>query len=86
MSLFPFFFFPSVVQFNIYFFKFKRVFLFCSNQELKIEGEQSDIPEEDNLDLMLPAKKKKAKKVDFDEGEPLEKDDGNLFISSKQFT
>lgn len=31
--------------------------------------------EEDNLDLMLPAKKKKSKKVDFDEGEALEKDD-----------
>lgn len=31
--------------------------------------------EEDNLDLMLPTKKKKSKKVDFDEGEPLEKDD-----------
>lgn len=25
--------------------------------------------EEDNLDLMLPAKKKKSKKVDFEEGE-----------------
>lgn len=34
------------------------------------------MPEEDNLDLMLPAKKKKSKKVDFDEGEMLEKDDG----------
>lgn len=32
--------------------------------------------EEDNLDLMLPTKKKKSKKVDFDEGEILEKDDG----------
>lgn len=32
--------------------------------------------EEDNLDLMLPTKKKKSKKVDFDEGEMLEKDDG----------
>lgn len=31
--------------------------------------------EEDNLDLMLPTKKKKSKKVDFDEGELLEKDD-----------
>lgn len=31
--------------------------------------------EEDNLDLMLPAKKKKSKKVDFDEGDLLEKDD-----------
>ena len=34
------------------------------------------MPEEDNLDLMLPTKKKKQKKVDFDEGELLEKDDG----------
>lgn len=32
--------------------------------------------EEDNLDLMLPTKKKKSKKVDFDEGDTLEKDDG----------
>ena len=33
--------------------------------------------EEDDLDLMLPAKKKKPKKVDFqEEGEDLEKDDG----------
>ncbi len=32
--------------------------------------------EEDNLDLMLPTKKKKPKKVDFDEGEMQEKDDG----------
>ena len=46
------------------------------NQELKIEGEQTEVLEEDNLDLMLPTKKKKSKKVDFDEGEPLEKDDG----------
>lgn len=45
-------------------------------QELKIEGEQTEVMEEDNLDLMLPTKKKKTKKVDFDEGEPLEKDDG----------
>nr|XP_049609440.1 eukaryotic translation initiation factor 2 subunit 2 isoform X1 [Syngnathus scovelli] len=44
-------------------------------KELKIEGEQSDVVEEDNLDLMLPAKKRKSKKVDFDEGELLEKDD-----------
>uniref|UniRef100_A0A3B5PVY6 Eukaryotic translation initiation factor 2 subunit 2 n=1 Tax=Xiphophorus maculatus TaxID=8083 RepID=A0A3B5PVY6_XIPMA len=43
--------------------------------ELKIEGEQTEAPEEDNLDLMLPSKKKKSKKVDFDEGEALEKDD-----------
>lgn len=45
------------------------------NQELKIEGEQPEVLEEDNLDLMLPTKKKKPKKVDFDEGELLEKDD-----------
>lgn len=32
--------------------------------------------EEDNLDLMLPAKKKKSKKVDFEEGETLEINDG----------
>merc|ERR1739838_800621 len=38
-------------------------------KELKIEGEQTEVLEEDNLDLMLPAKKKKSKKVDFDEGE-----------------
>uniref|UniRef100_A0AAQ5XAC6 Eukaryotic translation initiation factor 2 subunit 2 n=1 Tax=Amphiprion ocellaris TaxID=80972 RepID=A0AAQ5XAC6_AMPOC len=44
-------------------------------KELKIEGEQTEALEEDNLDLMLPTKKKKSKKVDFDEGEPLEKDD-----------
>ncbi|TNN60301.1 Eukaryotic translation initiation factor 2 subunit 2 [Liparis tanakae] len=44
-------------------------------KELKIEVEQTEVVEEDNLDLMLPAKKKKAKKVDFDEGELLEIDD-----------
>lgn len=44
-------------------------------KELKIEGEQTEVLEEDNLDLMLPTKKKKPKKVDFDEGETLEKDD-----------
>uniref|UniRef100_A0A3Q0T0B3 Eukaryotic translation initiation factor 2 subunit 2 n=1 Tax=Amphilophus citrinellus TaxID=61819 RepID=A0A3Q0T0B3_AMPCI len=47
----------------------------CLNQELKIEGEQTEALEEDNLDLMLLTKKKKSKKVDFDEGEPAEKDD-----------
>ncbi|KAF3860217.1 hypothetical protein F7725_000472 [Dissostichus mawsoni] len=47
-------------------------------KELKIEGEQTEVPEEDNLDLMLPTKKKKQKKVDFDEGELLEKDDGSI--------
>lgn len=45
-------------------------------QELKIEGEQPEVLEEDNLDLMLPEKKKKAKKVEFDEGDTLDKDDG----------
>lgn len=45
-------------------------------QELKIEGEQPEVMEEDNLDLMLPDKKKKTKKVDFDEGDTLDKDDG----------
>lgn len=45
-------------------------------QELKIEGEQPEAVEEDNLDLMLPTKKKKSKKVDFDEGDALDKDDG----------
>ncbi|XP_071392540.1 eukaryotic translation initiation factor 2 subunit 2-like isoform X3 [Centroberyx affinis] len=44
-------------------------------KELKIEGEQTEVLEEDDLDLMLPAKKKKPKKVDFEEGEILEKDD-----------
>lgn len=34
--------------------------------------------EEDNLDLVLPTKKKKTKKVDFDEGETLEKEDGKI--------
>lgn len=43
-------------------------------KELKIEGEQTEALEEDNLDLMLPAKKKKSKRVEFDETE-LEKDD-----------
>lgn len=45
-------------------------------QELKIEGEQPEVLEEDSLDLMLPTKKKKSKKVDFDEGDALDKDDG----------
>lgn len=43
---------------------------------MKIEGEQPEAMEEDGLDLTLPAKIKKSKKVDFDEGEQLEKDDG----------
>lgn len=45
-------------------------------QELKIEGEQPEVLEEDNLDLMLPTKKKKSKKVEIDEGDALDKDDG----------
>lgn len=45
-------------------------------QELKIEGEQPEVLEEDNLDLMLPDKKKKPKKVDFDESDTLDKEDG----------
>lgn len=45
-------------------------------QELKIEGEQPEMMEEDNLDLMLPTKKKKSKKVDIDECDALDKDDG----------
>ncbi|XP_026868050.1 eukaryotic translation initiation factor 2 subunit 2-like [Electrophorus electricus] len=45
-------------------------------KELKIEAEQHEVVEDDDLDLMLPAKKKKAKKVEFvEEGETLEKDD-----------
>ncbi|KAJ8358875.1 hypothetical protein SKAU_G00154000 [Synaphobranchus kaupii] len=44
-------------------------------KELKIEVEQSEPLEED--DLMLPAKKKKPKKVDFLEGDDIQdKDDG----------
>ncbi|XP_076847653.1 eukaryotic translation initiation factor 2 subunit 2-like [Brachyhypopomus gauderio] len=45
-------------------------------KELKIEGEQHEVVEDDDLDLMLPAKKKKSKKVEFvEEGEAVEKDD-----------
>lgn len=47
----------------------------CPNQDMKIEGESTETMEEDNLDLMLPTKKKKSKKVEFDEGSTLEKDD-----------
>ncbi|XP_059379876.1 eukaryotic translation initiation factor 2 subunit 2-like [Carassius carassius] len=44
-------------------------------KELKIEGEQQEM-EEDDLDLMLPAKKKKQKKVEFaEESDTVEKDD-----------
>lgn len=47
------------------------------DQELKIEGEQQEMMEEDDLDLMLPAKKKKQKKVEFvEESDTVEKDDG----------
>ena len=46
-------------------------------QGLKIEGEQPEPMEEEDVDLMLPAKKKRHKKVEFEEGlETLEKDDG----------
>ena len=41
--------------------------------------------EEDDLDLMLPAKKKKPKKVDFEEGELLEKDDGEDHAKSSLY-
>ncbi|KAA0713752.1 Eukaryotic translation initiation factor 2 subunit 2 [Triplophysa tibetana] len=45
-------------------------------KELKIEGEQQELMEEEDLDLMLPAKKKKAKKVEFvEESDTVEKDD-----------
>ncbi|XP_026099860.1 eukaryotic translation initiation factor 2 subunit 2-like [Carassius auratus] len=45
-------------------------------KELKIEGEQQEMMEEDDLDLMLPAKKKKQKKVEFaEETDTVEKDD-----------
>ncbi|GAA6106857.1 eukaryotic translation initiation factor 2 subunit 2 [Tachysurus ichikawai] len=45
-------------------------------KELKIEGEQPEAMEDDDLDLMLPAKKKKPKKVEFvDECDSAEKDD-----------
>uniref|UniRef100_A0A671S779 Eukaryotic translation initiation factor 2 subunit 2 n=2 Tax=Sinocyclocheilus anshuiensis TaxID=1608454 RepID=A0A671S779_9TELE len=44
-------------------------------KELKIDGEQQEM-EEDDLDLMLPAKKKKQKKVEFvEESDTVEKDD-----------
>ncbi|XP_077079371.1 eukaryotic translation initiation factor 2 subunit 2-like isoform X1 [Siphateles boraxobius] len=45
-------------------------------KELRIEGDQQEIMEEDDLDLMLPAKKKKAKKVEFvDERDTVEQED-----------
>jgi len=48
----------------------------CLKQDLKIEGEQTETNDDDNGVLMLQGKKKKQKKVDFEEGEPLVKDDG----------
>lgn len=52
-------------------------FIGLVQQELKIEGEQPEAMEDDDLDLMLPAKKKKPKKVEFvDECDSAEKDDG----------
>ncbi|KAK7135416.1 hypothetical protein R3I94_014169 [Phoxinus phoxinus] len=45
-------------------------------KELRIEGDQQEIMEEDDLDLMLPAKKKKAKKVEFvEESDIVEQED-----------
>ncbi|MCI4381135.1 hypothetical protein PGIGA_G00248180 [Pangasianodon gigas] len=45
-------------------------------KELKIEGEQPEVMEDDELDLMLPAKKKKPKKVEFvEDGDMADKDD-----------
>ncbi|XP_051950206.1 eukaryotic translation initiation factor 2 subunit 2-like [Xyrauchen texanus] len=45
-------------------------------KELKIEGDLQEMVEEDDMDLMLPAKKKKAKKVEFvEECDIVEKDD-----------
>ncbi|CAL8323808.1 unnamed protein product [Merluccius merluccius] len=47
-----------------------------SKKELKIEGEQPEPVEEEDVDLMLSAKKKPVKNVVFDEGlETPEKDD-----------
>ena len=48
-------------------------------QDLKIDSDHTEPVDEDDLDLLLPTKKKKSKKVDFqDEGEMLEKDEGRL--------
>ncbi|XP_067250106.1 eukaryotic translation initiation factor 2 subunit 2-like [Chanodichthys erythropterus] len=45
-------------------------------KELKIEGDQQEIMEEDDLGLMLPIKKKKSKKVEFvEERDTVETDD-----------
>lgn len=48
------------------------------DQELKIEGDQQEMMQEDDeFDLMLPTKKKKSKKVEFvEESDTVEKDDG----------
>lgn len=52
-------------------------FHFIGDQELRIEGDQQEIMEEDDLDLMLPAKKKKPKKVEFvEERDTVEQEDG----------
>uniref|UniRef100_A0A8C1YPP5 Eukaryotic translation initiation factor 2 subunit 2 n=1 Tax=Cyprinus carpio TaxID=7962 RepID=A0A8C1YPP5_CYPCA len=47
------------------------------DQELKIEGDQQEMMQEDDeFDLMLPTKKKKSKKVEFvEESDTVEKDD-----------
>ncbi|KAF4109697.1 eukaryotic translation initiation factor 2 subunit 2-like [Onychostoma macrolepis] len=45
-------------------------------KELKIEGDQQEMMEDEEFDLMLPTKKKKSKKVEFvEESDTLEKDD-----------
>lgn len=51
------------------------------HKELKIEGEP-EVMEDDDLDLMLPPKKKKPKKVEFvEESDTVEKDDGERVSS-----
>lgn len=60
-----------------------KIVIHWFGQELKIEGEQPELMEDDDLDLMLPAKKKKPKKVEFvEEGDAAEKDDGKLRFCS----
>uniref|UniRef100_A0A671M8K7 Eukaryotic translation initiation factor 2 subunit 2 n=1 Tax=Sinocyclocheilus anshuiensis TaxID=1608454 RepID=A0A671M8K7_9TELE len=45
-------------------------------KELKIEGDQQEMMEDDEFDMMLPTKKKKSKKVEFfEESDTVEKDD-----------
>lgn len=45
-------------------------------KELKIEGDQQEMMEDEEFDLMLPTKKKKSKKVEFvEESDTVEKDD-----------